>query len=154
MTVKILKLSEWVDSCATATQTETTKHKQLETMKEVINMTEIIKNVNFNRVDLLNVVTSADDIKEVTEPITITGVLIYTTPDKETGEVKTVGAVRTEDGHIYGFTSATLLESTAMMVEVLNESDVKGITMKVISKQSNNKRTFYQFVVTDIITTD
>lgn len=144
-------VSEWV---AVAPPQPKHKHKQPETMKEVINMTEIIKNVNFNRVDLLNVVTSADDIKEVTEPITITGVLIYTTPDKETGEVKTVGAVRTEDGHIYGFTSATLLESTAMMVEVLNESDVKGITMKVMSKQSNNKRTFYQFVVTDIITTD
>ena len=114
-------------------------------------MLEIVKNVGFNRIDLLNVTTSAQDIKEVTEEITITAVLIYTTPDKETGEAKTVGAVRTEDGTIYGYTSATLMESTAMMVEVLSESDVKAIRGKIISRESKSKRTFYQFIVTDIV---
>lgn len=117
-------------------------------------MTEIIKNVNFNRIDLLNVTTSANDVKTIEDEVIITGVLVYTTPDKETGEVKTVGAIRVEDGTIYGFTSATLLESSAMIAEVLNESDVKGIKVKVTARQSNNKRTFYQFVVTDIITND
>lgn len=115
-------------------------------------MTEIQKNVGFNRIDLLNVTVSANDIKELTEQeITIIGVLVYTTPDKETGEVKTVGAVKVEDGTIYGFTSATLLECSSMMVEVLSESDVTAIKCKVTAKESKSKRTFYQFVVTDIV---
>ncbi len=115
-------------------------------------MTEVIKNVGFNRIDLLNVTVSANDIKELTDTeINVVGVLMYTTPDKETGEVKTVGAVKLEDDKIYGFTSATLLECSAMMIEVLNESDVASIKCRVTAKESKSKRTFYQFVVTDIV---
>ncbi len=112
---------------------------------------EIRNNVNFSTIDCMNVLTSADDIKnKVDEEITITGILIYDSVDKATGELKTVGAVKTDDGTIYGFTSATLIECAEMMTTAFTNSNAKEIKVVVFTKQSNNKRTFYQFKITDI----
>jgi hypothetical protein len=112
---------------------------------------EIKTNINFTVIDSMNVLTSAEDIKnKVDEEIKIVGILIYETVDKSTGEIKTVGAVKTDDDIIYGFTSATMIECAEMMASAFTDSNAKSITVIPFTKKSNNKRTFYQFKIVDI----
>ena len=110
----------------------------------------ITNEVNFSVVDRMNAITNAEDIKNtVNQSLEVIGIMTYDTVDKATGEVKSVGAVKTADGAIYGFTSATLIECAAMMVDALNDG-AKSITVETITKQSNNKRTFYQFKIISV----
>lgn len=111
----------------------------------------IIANANFSTIDKMNVLVSAQDIKKLKDSeLTITGVFVYDTPDKETGEAKTVGAVKTPDGTIYGFTSATLTECALMLASAFNDDDYTSIKIQVISGQSKSDRTFYQFKVLEL----
>lgn len=108
-------------------------------------------NINFNKIDMINVLSSAQDIKTTAgQEIDIIGVHIYETTDKETGEIKTVGAVKTNDGNIFGFTSTTLIECAYRIADVLSEDDVNTVTVKTTKRQSKSGRDFYQFVVTEI----
>lgn len=108
-------------------------------------------NVNFNKVDMINVLSSAQDIKSQTEnEITIIGVHIYETPDEDTGVAKTVGAIKVEDGTIYGFTSNTLVQCLFRIADVLKEEDTTAVKVKLIKRQSKQGRDFYQFTVIDI----
>ena len=110
----------------------------------------IIVNTNFNAIDRMNVLTSAQDIKKVTDTeLKVIGVLIYDSTDKATGEYKQVGAVKTTDGTIYGFTSATLIEC-ATMLNAAFEDDANTITITPITGTSKAGRTFYQFKVLNI----
>lgn len=110
-----------------------------------------MRNVNFNRIDMINVLSAAQDIKATTnQNLTVTGVYTYEDTDKETGEIKTVGAIKTADGMIFGFTSSTLLECAERIADALSEDDVSEVDIKTISRESKAGRTFYQFVVTDI----
>lgn len=110
----------------------------------------ITANTNFNAVDRMNVLTSAKNIKTMIDtPINIVGVLIYDSTDKATGEFRTVGAVKTADGDIYGFTSATLIEC-ATMINSAFEDGAKVVTAIPIIGQSKAGRTFYQFKVNAI----
>ena len=110
----------------------------------------ITANTNFNAVDRMNVLTSAKNIKTMIDtPINIVGVLIYDSTDKATGEYKTVGAVKTADGDIYGFTSATLIECVTMINSAF-EDGAKVVTATPITGQSKGGRTFYQFKVNAI----
>lgn len=109
-------------------------------------------NINFNKVDMINVLSSAQDIKTTANSeITVIGVHIYETADKDTGEVKTVGAIKIDDGTIFGFTSHTLIECAYRIADVLKEEDTNAIKVKTIKRTSKSGRDFYQFVVTDII---
>lgn len=111
----------------------------------------ILANANFSTIDKMNVLVSAQDIKKLKDTeLTITGVFVYDTPDKETGEAKTVGAVKTSDGTIYGFTSATLIECNLMLASAFNDDDYTSIKLQVISGQSKSDRTFYQFKVLEL----
>lgn len=115
------------------------------------NTMEIISNANFSTIDKMNVLVSAQDIKMLKgSELTITGVFVYDTPDKETGEAKTVGAVKTPDGTIYGFTSATLIECALMLASAFNDDEYTSIKIQVISGQSKSDRTFYQFKVLEL----
>lgn len=108
-------------------------------------------NVGFNRVDMINVVSCAQDVKLTKDQtIGIIGVHVYEAVDHETGELKKVGAIKIEDGTIFGFTSATLIECAERIADVLKEDDVNVVHVKTISRQSNQKRDFYQFTVVDI----
>ena len=112
---------------------------------------EIRTNVNFTVIDSMNTLTSAEDIKnKVDSEIKVIGIMVYDTVDKSTGEVKTVGAIKADDGTIYGFTSATMIECAEMMAGAFTDSNAKSITVIPFTKQSNNKRTFYQFKIVDI----
>lgn len=112
---------------------------------------EILANANFTTIDKMNVLVSAQDIKKLKDTnLTITGVFVYNTPDKETGEAKTVGAVKTPDGTIYGFTSATLIECALMLASAFNDDEYSSIEIQVISGQSKADRTFYQFKVLNL----
>lgn len=103
----------------------------------------------FNAIDKLNMISVPRDIKKLDHPITITGAIIYDTVDTSTGEVKPIGAVKTTDGDIYGFTSATLIECTDMIIDVFADGATE-ITLKPISSQSKSDRTFYQFKVIEV----
>lgn len=106
--------------------------------------------VNFTIEDKMNALTSAEDVKNTAgQSLEITGIMTYDTIDKATGEVKSVGAIKTTDGNIYGFTSATLIECTEMMCDAFKDG-AKSITVETVSKQSNNKRTFYQFRIISV----
>lgn len=108
---------------------------------------KIITEVNFTAVDKMNAVVSAMDIKEQAgNDLTVIGLMIYDSVDKATGELKTVGTVKTDDGNIYGFTSATMIECAEMLATAF-ETGTSSAVIQVVTKQSNNKRTFYQFKV-------
>lgn len=110
-------------------------------------MANIIKESGFNAIDKINMVSIPMDIKKkVNEQLVIVGGCIYEKPDKETGEVVRVGAVRTVDGDIYGFTSGTLQDCTDALIDIFNDG-ATSITIQPISGQSNAGRTFYQFKV-------
>lgn len=107
-------------------------------------------NTNFNAIDRMNVLTSAQDIKKATDSeLKVIGVMIYDSTDKATGEYKQVGAVKTSDGTIYGFTSATLIEC-ATMLNAAFEDGATAITVTPITGTSKADRTFYQFKVLNI----
>lgn len=109
-----------------------------------------IKNeINFTAIDKLNMISVPRDIKKLDKAITITGAIIYDTVDVNTGEVKGVGAVKTTDGDIYGFTSTTLIECTDMIIDVFTDG-ASEITIIPITGQSNAGRTFYQFKVLNV----
>lgn len=111
---------------------------------------KINNEVNFTIVDRMNALTNAEDIKNTAgQTLDIIGIMTYETVDKATGEVKSVGAVKTSDGAIYGFTSATLIECAEMMCDAFSDG-ANVITVETITKQSNNKRTFYQFRIVSI----
>ena len=106
--------------------------------------------VNFSIVDRMNALTNAEDIKNTAgQTLDIVGIMTYTTVDKATGEMKSVGAVKIAQGNIYGFTSATLIECAEMMCDAFADG-AKSITVETITKQSNNKRTFYQFKIISV----
>lgn len=108
-------------------------------------------NIGFNKIDMINVLSAAQDIKATTnQTLTVTGVYTYNDVDKETGEQKTVGAIKTNDGMIFGFTSSTLLECAERIADVLMDGESTEVDIKTISRESKAGRTFYQFVVTDI----
>lgn len=110
----------------------------------------ITTSTNFNAIDKMNVLTSAQDIKKVTDKaLKVVGVLIYDSTDKATGEYKQVGAVKTDDGTIYGFTSATLIECAAMLVDAFTDG-ATCITVAPITGTSKAGRAFYQFKVLNI----
>lgn len=109
-------------------------------------------NVGFNRVDMINVVSCAQDIKLTKDQtLEIVGVHVYWATDHETGELKKVGAIKISDGTIFGFTSSTLIECAERIADVLSEDDVNAVCVKTICRTSNQKRDFYQFTVVDII---
>ena len=55
--------------------------------------------VNFTIVDRMNALTNAEDIKNTAgQTLDIVGIMTYTTVDKATGEMKSVGAVKTAQG--------------------------------------------------------
>lgn len=110
---------------------------------------QIIKEANFNMIDKMNMISVARDIKKVESAFTITGAIIYDDVDVETGEVKPVGAVKTPDGDIYGFTSQTLISCTDMIIEAFGQG-AKEITIEPVTGTSNAGRTFYQFKVVDV----
>lgn len=103
----------------------------------------------FNAIDKLNMISVPRDIKKLDHPITITGAIIYDTVDTSTGEVKPIGAVKTTDGDIYGFTSATLIECNDMIIDVFTDGATE-ITLQPVSSQSKSDRTFYQFKVIEV----
>lgn len=122
---------------------------QLKTERKIT--MEILANANFTTIDKMNVLVSAQDVKKLKDTnLTITGVFVYNTPDKETGEAKMVGAVKTPDGTIYGFTSATLIECALMLASAFNDDEYSSIEIQVISGQSKADRTFYQFKVLNL----
>lgn len=110
-------------------------------------MANIIKESGFNAIDKINMISIPMDIKKkVNEQLVVVGACIYEKPDKETGEVVRVGAVRTVDGDIYGFTSGTLQDCTDALIDIFDDG-ATSITIQPISGQSNAGRTFYQFKV-------
>ena len=110
---------------------------------------QITREHGFKRMDKINMMTSNKDIKKLTEAITIIGAITYLDTDKETGEAKPVGAIKTKDGEIYGFTSGTLIECTDMIIDQF-EDGVKSFTLIPVTGTSNAGRTFYQFKIIDI----
>lgn len=156
LTAVSVKAGEVVQSHFTALsaeiQTSTNKHGCINTTETERKITmEILANANFTTIDKMNVLVSAQDIKKLKDTnLTITGVFVYNTPDKETGEAKMVGAVKTPDGTIYGFTSATLIECALMLASAFNDDEYSSIEIQVISGQSKSDRTFYQFKVLNL----
>lgn len=107
----------------------------------------ITVNHKFNKIDCMNVISSAQDIKKsVGAEIAVTGVLIYDSVDKATGECRQVGAVKTANGDIYGFTSGTLIECVNVLATAF-EDGATTITVTPITGTSKSDRTFYQFKV-------
>ena len=110
---------------------------------------QIIKEQNFSVIDKMNMISVARDIKKLDKAITITGAIIYDDVDTETGEVKPVGAVKTTDGDIFGFTSQTLISCTDMIIDAFTDG-VKEMVIEPVTGTSNAGRTFYQFKVLDV----
>lgn len=110
---------------------------------------QIIKEQNFSIIDKMNMISVARDIKKLDKAITITGAIIYDDVDVETGEAKPVGAVKTTDGDIFGFTSQTLISCTDMIIDAFTDG-VKEMTIEPVTGTSNAGRTFYQFKILDV----
>lgn len=111
---------------------------------------QITNEFGFTRMDKLNMMSCNKDIKKLKESITIIGAIEYMDADKETGEVKPVGAIKTDNGDIYGFTSQTLIETLPMIIDAFNDG-VKSITLTTVTGQSNAGRTFYQFKILNMV---
>lgn len=111
---------------------------------------QITNEYGFSRMDKLNMMSCNKDIKKLDGSITIVGAIEYMDADKETGEVKPVGAIKTDNGDIYGFTSQTLIETLGMIIDSFNDG-VKSITLTTVTGQSNAGRTFYQFKILDMV---
>ena len=119
--------------------------------KEYLKMNETIKSANINRIDRINLMTSATDIKQATNnELKIVGACIYNDTNVNTGEVKTVGAIKTADGTIYGFTSKTLIDCTDIFIDALKEG-VTEIIATPTQRTSKNGRNFYQFIVKNMV---
>lgn len=109
----------------------------------------IIKEANINAIDKFNIKSVPQDIKKLTEAVTVVGAIIYNDVDRETGELKNVGAIKTSNGDIYGFTSMTLIDCTDLLIDTFKDG-AKEITLIPVTGTSNAGRTFYQFRVMDI----
>lgn len=109
----------------------------------------IIKEVNISNIDKFNIKSVPQDIKKLTEAVTVVGAIIYNDVDRETGELKAVGAIKTSNGDIYGFTSMTLIDCTDLLIDTFTDG-AKEITLIPVTGTSNAGRTFYQFRVMDI----
>lgn len=109
----------------------------------------ITREYGFNAIDKINMISVSMDVKKLTTAITIVGAIIYDDVDTETGEVKPVGAVKTSNGDIYGFTSSTLIECTLMLMDVFADGATE-ITIVPVTGTSNAGRTFYQFKCLDV----
>ena len=109
----------------------------------------ITREYGFNAIDKINMISVSMDIKKLTTAITIVGAIIYDDVDTETGEVKPVGAVKTSNGDIYGFTSSTLIDCTLMLMDVFADGATE-ITIVPVTGTSNAGRTFYQFKCLDV----
>lgn len=109
----------------------------------------IIKEANINAIDKFNIKSVPQDIKKLTEAVTVVGAVIYNDVDRETGELKAVGAIKTSNGDMYGFTSLTLIDCTDLLIDTFMDG-AKEITLVPVTGTSNAGRTFYQFKVIDI----
>ena len=87
----------------------------------------IIKEANINAIDKFNIKSVPQDIKKLTEAVTVVGAIIYNDVDRETGELKAVGAIKTDSGDIYGFTSMTLIDCTDLLIDTFKQSRPKLI---------------------------
>lgn len=109
----------------------------------------ITREYGFNAIDKINMISVSMDIKKLTTAITIVGAIVYDDVDAETGEIKPVGAVKTSNGDIYGFTSSTLIDCTLMLMDVFADGATE-ITIVPVTGTSNAGRTFYQFRCLDV----
>lgn len=109
----------------------------------------ILTNYTSEKKDLVKANNSVDTVKDILNtPFKCVGIIIFEKDgvDEESGEadVKTVVALKTEDGHFYTSISPTVKSSVDAIVEAYDKEEVEsGLDIVVKSKLSKSERDFY-----------
>lgn len=101
-------------------------------------------NINFNMTakDIFNAKSSSKSVKDyVGVTLTATGCAVVDTTNAETGEVKTVGYIATNEG-VFGFTSGVLM-NTMEDLSVYMESVGEPVEIEFFENVSNAGKKFY-----------
>ena len=100
--------------------------------------------INFNMTakDIFNAKSSSKSVKEyVGVTLTATGCAVVDTTNSETGEVKSVGYIATNEG-VFGFTSGVLMNAMPELSEYM-ESAGEPVTIQFHENTSNAGKKFY-----------
>lgn len=105
-------------------------------------------NITDSKKDLVKAGNTTTMFKDVVgEPFKMTGLIIYDNEevDTKTGEVeiKTVSAIKKDDGEFISSISPTVEKSLTLIANSFSEDEIKaGIDVEIKTKQSNSKRDF------------
>lgn len=100
--------------------------------------------VNMSAKDVFNAKRASLPIDEIIgKPIKVKGFALADTTDKETGEVRQVGYVVSDEGLVYGFVSDICREGIADLIDMYEEDNsilngLEIVFMKSISKSGRN----------------
>ena len=100
--------------------------------------------INFNMTakDIFNAKSSSKSVKDyVGVTLTATGCAVVGTTNSETGEVKSVGYIATNEG-VFGFTSVVLMNTMPELSEYM-ESAGEPVEIQFHENTSNTGKKFY-----------
>ena len=113
------------------------------TVTEKENKTTNATRVGMTAKDIINAKTSSVQLKSAPERFNCTGLCISSDVDRETGEVRDVGYVVSEDGTVYGTISATALASIEAILDGINNDEISlPCELGVSLRKSNAGREF------------
>lgn len=105
-------------------------------------------NTSANRVgmttkDILNAQSSSVQLKSAPSRFRASGFAIAEDIDNETGEVRNVGYVVSEDGTVYGTISATAIKAIRPIIQAVNDGEFElPVEIGVAMRKSNAGRDF------------
>lgn len=106
-------------------------------------MIEITKNVACDKKDVVKAGITSSTLNDLgTKKITITGLLFFNKVDDETGEVKTVTALKLKDGSFVTTISPTVRQSAEMIANAFEEEIAGGLELEVKKQKSKQGRDF------------
>lgn len=108
----------------------------------------------FTARDIFNTKTASETIKNyVGVPLKVRGYAMVQDTDKTTGEVITLGYIKTDDGKVIGFKSGVCCEALETFNDFIadTETDItKGnVTIMFTAQQAKSGREFYSFRIVD-----
>ena len=99
-------------------------------------------NFNMSAKDIFNAKSSSKSVKDYTDvTMTATGCAVVDTTNIETGEVKSVGYIATNEG-VFGFTSGVLMNTMPELSEYM-ESVGEPVEIQFHENTSNAGKKFY-----------
>ena len=99
-------------------------------------------NFNMSAKDIFNAKSSSKSVKDYVDvTITATGCAVVDTTNAETGEVKAVGYIATNEG-VFGFTSGVLMNTMEELSEYM-ESVGEPVEIQFHENTSNSGKKFY-----------